>query len=234
MKRFLCGMMALLFTTTGCSFLSTPVISNVSKPSFETSVNSKINETSSVSSDQIIQSCEFLLTTEHTFEVNVMTTTDWQSFEDNGSSATKTFLLTFPENWIRDGEGAPTFHDQYTDIKIFESITAVKLAAGFDFAGSFQKENFEDSMSGTSVIGDVKIATLAFAEGDKTYTLIVQSVVPEGGGEVQIDRWYPYLYVIVDGGYAYCMQFYSLDNPVDDTTDTGLFNDIMSTFKVVS
>lgn len=234
MKRFLCGMMMLLFATTGCSFFSTPVLSDISKPNSEISANPEVNEISSVNLDQNNQSCEFLLTTEHTFEVNVMTTTDWQSFEDNGSSSIKTFLLTFPENWIRDGEGAPTFHDQYTDIKIFESISAVKLAAGFDFAKSFQKENFEDSMSGTSVVGDVKIATLAFAEGDKTYALIVQSVVPEGGGEVQIDRWYPYLYVIVDGGYAYCMQFYSLDNPVDDTTDTGLFNDIMSTFKVVS
>jgi len=223
----------LLIACFGCSYVSTPVISEESQPN--SSVASEVSdETSSVGSDLNLPSCEFCLTTEYTFEVNVMTTSDWQSYEDSAGSETKTFALTFPENWIRDATDAPTFHDQYTDIKIFESIAAVKLPAGFDFAGSFIKENFEDSMSDTTVIGDVTIGTLALSNGERTYAQVVQSVVPEGGGEIQIDRWYPYFCVIVDGDYAYCVQFYSLDDPTSDDMNAGLFKEIMNTFRPIS
>jgi hypothetical protein len=114
----------------------------------------------------------------------------------------------FPERWIRDAEGAPTFHIIHRSENI-RIVAAVKLSQDFDFAGSFAKKNFEDSMSGTVVIGDVIIGKLTASNGERTFAKVIQSISPEGGGEVQIDRWYPFFYVIVDGDYAYCMQFYS-------------------------
>jgi len=234
MKKLMSVIIILLLTATGCSYVSVPVVSDGSEPLSVISTASEVGEVSSVGSDLNLPSCEFCLTTEQTFEVSVMKTEDWQSFEDADTPETKTFTLTFPESWIRDAEGASTFHNQYTDVKIFESIAAVKLSEGFDFAGSFTKENFEDPMYDTSVIGDVTIGTLALADGEKTYAMVIESVVPEGGGDVQIDRWYPYFCVIKDGDYAYCMLFYSLDDPASDDTDTGLFLEIMSTFKAVS
>ena len=232
LKKIIAILLPVVFVTAGCSYVTTPVISDESKPESSILTDSTVSTASSVGSDLNLPSCEFCLTDEYTFEVNVMTTEDWQAFEDADAGA-KTFSLTFPESWIRDAEDAPTFHNQYTDVKIFESVAAVKLPAGFDFAGSFSKENFEDSMSETQVVGDITVGKLLTADGEKTYAAVIQSVVPEGGGEIQIDRWYPYFYVIVDGDYAYCMQFYSLDNPNTDDSDSGLFHDIVSTFKII-
>ncbi len=231
MKKLISILLPVAFVAAGCSYVTTPVVSEVSKPASSISAGSTVSTASSAGSDLNLPSCELCLSDEYTFEVNVMTTEDWQAFEDNGSG-TKTFSLTFPESWIRDAEGAPTFHDRYTEVKIFESVAAVKLPAGFDFAGSFLKKNFEDSMSKTKVIGDITIGKLTVPSGEKTYAKIIQSVSPEGGGEIQIDRWYPYFYVIVDGDYAYCMQFYSLENPASDDIDSGLFQEIVSTFKL--
>ena len=236
MKRLITvTILTILIMVTGCAYVSVPVISEPSQPNSSViSTVSEISETSSTGSDLDLPSCEFCLTTEYTFEVNVMTTSDWQSYEGSGDDEIKTFTLTFPENWIRDAADAPTFHDQYTDIKIFESIAAVKLPAGFDFAGSFHKENFEDPISGATVFEDVRIGTLMLADGEKTYAMVVQSVVPEGGGEIQIDHWYPYFCVIKDGDYAYCFQFYSLDDPTFEDIDGGLFMEIMNTFRPIS
>jgi len=229
-KVLIIAVLTALIAASGCSKVSVPEISDTPA----VSESSEISETSSAESVASSPSSEVSLTNEFTITVPEMTTDDWQHFNDSGNNATKTFMLTFPENWIRDAENSPTFHNRNNDIKIFESVTAVKLSAGFDFAGSFIKKNFEDSMTGTSVIDDIKIGKLITADGEKTYALVIQSVVPEGGGEVQIDRWYPYLYVMVNGDYAYCMQFYSLNDPAYDDTDAGLFAEIMNTFKAVS
>ncbi len=233
MKRFiLFCLMAILIATVGCSFVSPPVIPETSEP--ESSTASEIGEASSAASEPNQPTNESSLTTEYSFEVRVMTTEDWQSYEDGENFETKTFSLTFPDSWIRDAGDAPTFHDQHTEIKIFEYIAAVKLPAEFDFAESFSKESFEDSITDTTVVGDIKIGKLAAANGEKTYALVIQNVVPEGGGEIQIDRWYPYFYVIVDGDHAYCIQFYSLKDPADDDTNAELFREILGTFRVIS
>jgi len=228
-KVFVIAILAALIAASGCSKVSVPEISDASM----VSEPSEISGTSSVESAASSPSGKIPLTNECKFEVNVATTVDWQSFHDTGNSEKKTFALSFPEIWIRSAEGASTFQDKDTDIKVFESVRAVKLPADFDFAGSFIKENFEDSMRDTSVIGDIKIGKLTAADGEKTYALVIQSVVPGGGGKIQIDRWYPYLYVIMDGDYAYCMQFYSLNDPTSDDKESALFLDIMQTFKAV-
>lgn len=229
-KILIIAVLTALIAAPGCSKVSIPEISDTSM----VSESSEVSVISPEGSDLSSPSGEVSLTNEYSITVREMTTADWQNFQDSENNVTKTFTLTFPGNWLRDTEDSPTFHNSNNDVKVFESITAVKLPAGFDFAGSFSKENFEDSMRETSVVGDIKIGKLTAAGGEKTYAMIVQSVVPDGWGEVRIDRWYPYLYVIVDGNYAYCMQFYSLADPASEDTDAGLFNAIASTFKAVS
>ncbi|HNX14239.1 MAG TPA: hypothetical protein PK854_06590 [Oscillospiraceae bacterium] len=229
-KVFIFVVLFAVVILSGCSKVSVSKVSEASKAS-AVSNNSRV---SSVRSTLSSPSSGVSLTNENSFEVNLMTTTDWQAFEDAGSSGKKAFALSFPDNWIRDAEGASTFHDKNTGIKVFEAVAVVKLSAGFDFTGSFLKKNFEDSLAGTSVIGEIKIGKLATSNGEKTYAMVIQSVVPEGGGEIRIDRWYPYFCVIVDGDYAYSMQFYSLADPTSGSNGSALFLDILKTYKGIS
>jgi len=155
----------------------------------------------------------------------VFVTDDWSEFTVSEEAETAPFSFHFPGDFNFDG--ASIFYDQ-NDYKKAEILSGlIYLKPGQKIWDKVRAESYLELSYRTTIISEESVSF----NGLEGVRIVEKGRFYSHNGDGRAKDWFIHRYILSDGSYAFYISFWEADKLRPESKS--LFNEIMSTFRIV-